>query len=90
MELTRLRFGLSGGSGARAAHSRIPKPATMPLRASRDAENSQTTDEDAAVRAAALELRRRIEPDPLAKYLLFISFVLLVFLIVWAYKTQTR
>jgi hypothetical protein len=37
------------------------------------------------VAAAALELRRRIEPDPLAGYLLLISALLLVFLVVWAY-----
>ena len=37
-----------------------------------------------------LELRRRIEPDPLAKYLLFVSVLLLVFLVVWAYRMQAR
>jgi hypothetical protein len=41
--------------------------------------------EDPAVRAAALELRRRIDPDPLAKYLLLAAMTLLAFLIAWAY-----
>jgi hypothetical protein len=41
---------------------------------------------DPAVRQAALELRERIEPDPLARYLLAIAVVLLVFLTVWAYS----
>jgi hypothetical protein len=41
--------------------------------------------ENAAVRSAALELRRRIEPDPLAKYLLGIAVLLLIFLTVFAY-----
>jgi hypothetical protein len=38
-----------------------------------------------AVRDAALELRRRIEPDPLAKYLLALTAVLLLSLAYWAY-----
>ncbi|HEX4338525.1 MAG TPA: hypothetical protein VH062_21620 [Polyangiaceae bacterium] len=42
--------------------------------------------EDPAVRDAALELRRRIEPDPLAKYLLLIAVLLLVYLVAWAYR----
>jgi hypothetical protein len=40
---------------------------------------------DPAIRDAALELRRRIEPDPLVKYLLAISVALLVFLVLYAY-----
>lgn len=44
---------------------------------------ARTTNED--VRRAALELRRRIEPDPLAKTLLAASVLLLVFLAFWAY-----
>jgi hypothetical protein len=44
---------------------------------------SRATNED--VRRAALELRRRIEPDPLAKTLLAVSVLLLVFLTLWAY-----
>lgn len=41
--------------------------------------------EDPAVRRAALELRRRIEPDPLAKYLLALTAALLLFLAYFAY-----
>jgi hypothetical protein len=40
---------------------------------------------DPAVRDAILELRRRIDPDPLAKYLLLLSIGLLLFLILYAY-----
>jgi hypothetical protein len=40
---------------------------------------------DPAVRDAALELRRRIDPDPLMKYLLLIAVLLLTFLSTWAY-----
>lgn len=38
-----------------------------------------------AVRDAALELRRRIEPDPLMKYLLALTAALLLFLAYFAY-----
>ena len=38
-----------------------------------------------AVKEAALELRRRIEPDPLAKYLLALTAALLLSLAYWAY-----
>ena len=41
--------------------------------------------ENPEVRAAALELRRRIDPDPLASYLLFASVLLLLFLVIWVY-----
>ena len=41
--------------------------------------------ESPAVRDAALELRRRIEPDPLAKYLLALTAALLLFLAWFAY-----
>jgi hypothetical protein len=41
--------------------------------------------ETPAVRDAALELRRRIEPDPLAKYLLALTAALLLFLAYFAY-----
>jgi hypothetical protein len=41
-----------------------------------------------AVRQAARELTRRIEPDPLIKLLLALSFALFVALAVWAYKTH--
>jgi hypothetical protein len=40
---------------------------------------------DPAVRKAALELRRRIEPDPAQLYLLALTFALLVFLVAWFY-----
>jgi hypothetical protein len=40
------------------------------------------------VREAARELLRRIEPDPLAKYLLLAAVLLLAFLVVWAYQNQ--
>jgi hypothetical protein len=42
--------------------------------------------EDPAVRDAALELRRRIEPDPLVKYLLALTAALLLFLTYFAYN----
>jgi hypothetical protein len=48
----------------------------------------RATDPD--VRAAALELRRRIDPDPLSTYIVLISVALLVFLLVWAYAVQAR
>jgi len=38
-----------------------------------------------AVRAAARELRRRIDPDPLVRTLLLGAFALLAFLVAWAY-----
>jgi hypothetical protein len=41
--------------------------------------------ESRAVRDAALELRRRIAPDPLAKYLLALTAALLLSLSYWAY-----
>lgn len=41
--------------------------------------------EDPAVRDAAMELRRRIEPDPLTKYLLALTAALLLFLAYFAY-----
>jgi len=41
--------------------------------------------ESPAVRDAALELRRRIEPDPLAKYMLALTAALLLLLAYWAY-----
>jgi len=43
---------------------------------------------DPAVKAAALELRERIEPDPLAKYLILASALLLALLTIWAYRTS--
>jgi hypothetical protein len=41
--------------------------------------------ETPAVRDAALELRRRIEPDPLVKYMLALTAALLLLLAYWAY-----
>lgn len=41
--------------------------------------------ESSAVRDAALELRRRIDPDPLVKYLLALTAALLLFLAYFAY-----
>lgn len=52
----------------------------------RDAEGLARSTSDPEVRKAALELRRRIDPDPLAKYLIAISVALLVVLTVWAYR----
>lgn len=40
------------------------------------------------IRAAASELARRIEPDPLIKVLLALSVALLIALAFWAYKTH--
>ncbi len=51
----------------------------------RDAEAVASSAKDPEVRSAALELRRRIDPDPLAKYLLAIAAALLIFLVIWAY-----
>ena len=56
----------------------------------REAENVAATASSPAVRDAALELRRRIEPDPLAKYLLAIAALLLVYLVVWAYHHNAQ
>ena len=51
----------------------------------REAETVARDAVDPRVRDAALELRRRIEPDPLVKYLLGLSVALLVLLTLWAY-----
>ncbi|HMJ12751.1 MAG TPA: hypothetical protein VK524_15120, partial [Polyangiaceae bacterium] len=42
--------------------------------------------QDPEVRDAALELRRRIDPDPLLRYLLVLSFGLLAFLTLYVYS----
>lgn len=52
----------------------------------REAEPLAARTQDPEVRDAALELRRRIDPDPLAKGLLALSALLLLFLTVWAYR----
>ncbi|HYQ45535.1 MAG TPA: hypothetical protein VER11_26290 [Polyangiaceae bacterium] len=44
--------------------------------------------EDPIVRAAARELARRIEPDPLMKYLLFVALGLFVFIVWSTYQGQ--
>ena len=44
--------------------------------------------EDPIVRAAARELRRRIDPDPLMKYLLWIALGLFVFVVWHTYQGQ--
>ena len=46
--------------------------------------------EDRIVRAAARELRRRIDPDPLLKYLLLVAVALFVFLVWFTYQGQPR
>ncbi len=43
---------------------------------------------DDAVAAAARDLRRRIDPDPLVTQLLFMALALLAFLIGWVYMTR--
>jgi hypothetical protein len=54
----------------------------------KDAPSLAARTTDAKVRAAAEELARRIEPDPLVKVLLGLSIALLVVLTLWAYKTH--
>jgi len=44
--------------------------------------------EDPIVRASARELARRIEPDPLMKYLLFVALGLFVFVVWYTYQGQ--
>jgi hypothetical protein len=44
--------------------------------------------EDPIVRAAARELRRRIDPDPLMKYLLGVAVALFVFVVWYTYQGQ--
>lgn len=46
--------------------------------------------EDPVVRAAARELRRRIDPDPLLKYLLWVALALFVFVVWYTYQGQAR
>ena len=50
-----------------------------------EAETLAERTDNPAVRDAALELRRRIAPDPLAKYLLALTAALLLFLAYFAY-----
>lgn len=51
-----------------------------------DAQELADNSEDPLVRDAALELRRRIEPDPLVKYILLGSVLLLSFLVLYVYS----
>ncbi len=44
--------------------------------------------EDPIVRAAARELARRIDPDPLMKYLLWVAIALFVFVVWHTYQDQ--
>lgn len=46
--------------------------------------------DDPFVRAAARELRRRIDPDPLVKYLLAVAIALFVFVVWFTYQGQAR
>ena len=46
--------------------------------------------EDPIVRAAARELRQRIDPDPLLKYLLALAVGLFVFVVWYAYQGQAH
>jgi hypothetical protein len=41
--------------------------------------------QDPRVREAALDLRRRIDPDPIQIYLLGVTFALLAFMTAWFY-----
>jgi hypothetical protein len=52
------------------------------------ASNLARSSEDPVVRAAAQELRRRIDPDPLMKYLLSVAIVLFVFVVWSTYQAQ--
>ncbi|HTA88596.1 MAG TPA: hypothetical protein VK745_03440 [Polyangiaceae bacterium] len=46
--------------------------------------------EDPKVRGAARELRRRIDPDPLMKYLLWVAIALFVFVVWYTYANHSR
>lgn len=46
--------------------------------------------DDPEVRRAALELRARLEPDPLAKNILLGSALLLAFLVAWFYTHRVH
>jgi hypothetical protein len=45
---------------------------------------------DPLVRAAASELRRRIDPDPLMKYLLGVAVLLFLFVVWYTYQGQSH
>lgn len=44
--------------------------------------------DDPAVRSAAMELSERIKPDPLMKYLLLVSVLLLLYLVFYVYTSH--
>jgi len=46
--------------------------------------------EDPAVRAAARELRRRLDPDPLMKRLLWVALALFAFVVWYTYQNHAR
>ena len=46
--------------------------------------------QDPAVRGAARELRRRIDPDPLMKYLLWVAIALFVFVVWYTYQNHSH
>ena len=46
--------------------------------------------EDPVVRGAARELRRRIDPDPLMKHLLWVAIALFVFVVWYTYQNHAR
>jgi hypothetical protein len=54
----------------------------------RDAPELARRTDDEAVRRAALELRRRIDPDPLLLVLLGLSIALLAFITLWIYLSR--
>ena len=54
----------------------------------RDAPALARRTNDEAVRRAALELRRRIDPDPLLLVLLALSIALLAFITLWIYLSR--
>jgi hypothetical protein len=54
----------------------------------RDAPELARRTHDEAVRRAALELRRRIDPDPLLLVLLALSIALLSFITLWIYLAR--
>jgi hypothetical protein len=56
----------------------------------RDARRLAETAETEAVRTAALELRRRITPDPMVVWFLATSILLLIFLVAWSYWVGHR
>ncbi len=48
------------------------------------------TTEDPTVRSAARELRKRIDPDPLMKYLLWVAIALFVFVVWYTYENHAH